>query len=61
MIQLEDLVGVEWAEWSRLTLAHRGLKSEKLRQTCLALGSSLDPESDTQWPFFAARAPLMGS
>ncbi len=56
MIQPEELVGEEWAEWYRLTPAQRWLESEKLWQTYLALGGSLDPEPDTQSPFFDARA-----
>ncbi len=52
MIQPEQLVEGEWAEWYRLTPAHRWLESEKLWQTYLALGGSLDPEPDTQSPFF---------
>jgi hypothetical protein len=56
MIQPEELVGDEWAEWYRLTPAQRWLESEKLWQTYLALGGSLDPEPDTQSPFFDARA-----
>ena len=56
MIQPEKLVGDEWAEWYRLTPAQRWLESEKLWQTYLALGGSLDPEPDTQSPFFDARA-----
>jgi hypothetical protein len=54
MIQPEELVGGEWAEWYRLTPAQRWLESEKLWQTYLALGGSLDPEPDTQSPFFDA-------
>src|SRR5271154_3478807 len=57
MIQPEELVGEEWAEWYRLTPVQRWLESEKLWQTYLALGGSLDPEPDTQSPFFDARAP----
>lgn len=52
MIQPEQLVGDEWAEWYRLTPVQRLLESEKLWQTYLALGGSLDPEPDTQSPFF---------
>lgn len=55
MIQPEQLVGDEWAEWYRLTPVQRWLESEKLWQTYLALGGSLDPEPDTQSPFFNAR------
>lgn len=57
MIQPEVLVGGEWADWYRLTPVQRWLESEKLWQTYLALGGSLDPELDTQSPFFDARAP----
>ena len=52
MIQPEELVGDEWAEWYRLTSIQRWLESEKLWQTYLALGGLLDPEPDTQSPFF---------
>ena len=55
MIQADELVGGEWAEWYRLTPVQRWLESEKLWQTYLALGGSLDPESDTQSPFFDAK------
>ena len=54
MIQPEELVAGEWAEWYRLTPVQRWLESEKLWQTYLALGGSLDPEPDTQSPFFDA-------
>jgi hypothetical protein len=52
MIQPEQLVEGEWAEWYRLTPLQRWLESEKLWQTYLALGGSLDSEPDTQSPFF---------
>ena len=57
MIQPEELVGGEWAEWYQLTPVQRWLESEKLWQTYLALGGSLDPEPDTQSPFFDPAAP----
>ena len=57
MIQPQDLVGDEWAEWYRLTPLQRWAESEKLWQIYTALGGSLDPEPDTQSPFFDARAP----
>jgi len=60
LIRPEELVGEEWAEWYRLTRVQRWLESEKLWQTCLALGGSLDPEPDSQSPFFDARAPRAG-
>ena len=54
MITAEELVGEEWAEWYRLTPAERWTETEKLWQVYLALGGSLDPEPDTQSPFFDA-------
>lgn len=57
MVQPEELVGDEWAEWYRLTPVQRWLESEKLWQAYLAMGGSLDPEPDTQSPFFDAQAP----
>ncbi|HEY3763074.1 MAG TPA: hypothetical protein VGN23_15115 [Verrucomicrobiae bacterium] len=56
MISARELVGDEWAEWYRLTPIQRWRESEKLWQTYLAMGGSLDPEPDTQSPFFDARA-----
>ena len=49
---LEDIVGEEWADWYRLTPQERFLESMKLWDTYLALGGSLEPEHDTQSPFF---------
>jgi hypothetical protein len=57
MIEPEDLVEGEWADWYRLTPLERWQESEKLWETYLALGGSLDPEPDTQSPFFDAEAP----
>ena len=54
MISPEELVGEEWAEWYRLTPLERWRESEKLWQSYLLLGGSLDPEPDTQSPFFDA-------
>lgn len=50
--EIEDLVGAEWAEWYMLTPQERFRESMKLWDTYLALGGSLDPEPDTQSPFF---------
>jgi hypothetical protein len=51
-LRIEELVGGEWAEWYRLTPQARFLESMKLWETYLALGGSLEPEPDTQSPFF---------
>jgi hypothetical protein len=48
----EEVVGEEWAEWYRLSPAERFRESMKLWDTYLALGGSLEPEPDTQSPFF---------
>ena len=52
VVSAEDVAGPEWAEWYRLTPEERFGESEKLWQTYLVLGGSLDPEPDTQSPFF---------
>ncbi|MEO8597503.1 MAG: hypothetical protein ABI759_29565, partial [Candidatus Solibacter sp.] len=51
-IRAVDLVGEEWAEWYALSPQERFRESEKLWDTYLALGGSLEPEPDTQSPFF---------
>ena len=57
VISAEELVGEEWAEWYRLTPAQRWTETSRLWQIYLSLGGSLDPEPDTQSPFFDATAP----
>lgn len=57
LITAEELVGAEWAEWYAMTPQQRWEESMKLWQTYLALGGSLDPEPDTQSPFFDPDAP----
>ena len=42
----------EWAEWYALTPLERLEESSTLWHTYLELGGSLDPEPDTQSPFF---------
>jgi len=57
VIEPKDLCEPEWAEWYRLTPQERWRQTQKLWQTFLTLGGSLDPEPDTQSPFFDAGAP----
>jgi hypothetical protein len=57
MASMEELVGEEWAEWYRLTPVQRWIETSKLWRTYLSLGGSLDPESDTQSPFFDPKTP----
>lgn len=52
MISAEQLVGEELANWYSLTPMERWRESVKLWQQYLAMGGSLDPEPDTQSPFF---------
>ena len=52
MIDRELLSEPDWAEWYLLTPAQRWEASMQLWQTYLQLGGSLDPEPDTQSPFF---------
>lgn len=40
------------AEWLTLTPAQRILETTKLWEFYIALGGSLDPEPDTQSPFY---------
>ena len=56
-IAAEEITTAEWAEWYRLTPAQRWAESEKLWAIYLELGGSLDPEPDTQSPFYDASAP----
>lgn len=52
MIQPEELVGEEWAAWYRLSPSERWTESARLWQIYFQLGGSLEPEPDTQSPFF---------
>jgi hypothetical protein len=46
----------EWLAWYRLTPQQRWAEQEKLWALFLELGGSLDPEPDTQSPFYDAVA-----
>jgi hypothetical protein len=52
MVSMEELVGEEWAEWYGMTPSQRWIETGKLWSTYTLLGGSLDPEPDTQSPFF---------
>ncbi len=60
MVKAEEVVGEEWAEWYRLHPLERWRESEKLWQGYLMLGGTLDPEPDTQSPFFDPSASSPG-
>ena len=57
MIDPEEICDPEWIDWYQMTPQQRWTESEKLWDTYLTLGGSLDPEPDTQSPFFDAGAP----
>ena len=57
MIQPEELVGDEWAAWYQLSPSERWTESERLWQIYFKLGGSLEPEPDTQSPFFDPLEP----
>ena len=42
----------EWLDWYRLSPQERWRESMKLWEVFLALGGSLDPEPDSQSPFY---------
>lgn len=52
MIDIHEIVDPEWAEWYLMPPEQRWQASQQLWPTYLALGGSLDPEPDTQSPFF---------
>lgn len=49
----EDVVESEWIEWYSMTPMERWEASGRLWADYLALGGSLDPEVDTQSPFWS--------
>lgn len=49
---LAESVGDEWMEWYRMTPAERLQASGQLWEVYLAMGGNLDPEPDTQSPFY---------
>jgi hypothetical protein len=53
MHQIAD-ISPEWREWYSLTPQERWSESGRLWATFLSLGGSLEPEPDTDSPFFDA-------
>jgi hypothetical protein len=60
MLRAEDVCEGEWAEWYLLPALVRWQQSMQMLEAFLAMGGSLDPEPDTQSPFFDAEAPGPG-
>ena len=52
MIDINDICEPEWVDWYLMTPEKRWNESAKLWQQYLAIGGSLDPEPDTQSPFY---------
>ena len=50
--QLADSVGEEWMEWYRMTPEERWQATGQLWEVFAAMGGNLDPEPDTQSPFY---------
>ena len=57
LIQPEDLWPDEWVEWFYMTPQERWEETEKLWAIYLDMGGSLDPEPDTQSPFYDPEEP----
>ena len=47
-------IPAEWLDWYSLSPSQRWEQSGRLWETYLALGGNLEPEPDTQSPFFDA-------
>ena len=52
-LSAEAVAGPEWAAWYSLTPVQRWEASRLLWHEYIALGGSLDPEVDTQSPFWS--------
>jgi hypothetical protein len=57
MVMPEDITEGEWADWYRLTPLERWRESQMLWEYYLAIGGSLDPEPDTESPFYDGSPP----
>jgi len=54
MIDILEVCDPEWAEWYMLTPQQRWAETDRLWRIYLSLGGTLDPEPDSQSPFFDA-------
>ncbi len=57
MVQPEDIVSDEWAEWYRMEPLERWHASRELWEHYLRIGGSLDPEPDAESPFYDGSPP----
>ena len=51
-LRAEDVVGKEWAAWYLMTPLERWEESMKLWEAYVALGGTMDPDPDSQSPFY---------
>ena len=56
MITVEDLCEPEWADWYRMTPQQRWIESQRLLAQFLAFRGTLEPQPDSQSPFYDAEA-----
>jgi hypothetical protein len=56
MVTIDELGGPEWAEWYRMTPQERWAAQVDLWVTFLTLGGTLEPEPDSQSPFYDPHA-----
>lgn len=56
MVTIDELCEPEWAEWYRMTPQERWAAQVDLWNIFLDLGGSLEPEPDSQSPFYDPRA-----
>jgi hypothetical protein len=56
MVTIEDLCEPEWADWYRMSPQQRWAAQSDLWAIFLSLGGSLEPEPDTQSPFYDPEA-----
>lgn len=54
MTDIHEHCDPDWADWYTLTPQQRWQETERLWSVYLSLGGTLDPEPDTQSPFFDA-------
>lgn len=54
-VSIHEVEG-EWLDWYRLTPQQRWMESQKLWRFYHEMGGSLDPEPDSQSPFYITRA-----
>ena len=52
MINPEDILEPEWVYWYSLTAQERFAEFAEMWKVYIAYGGSLDPDPDTQSPFF---------